>query len=160
MLTPRPENGEQNDRKKLNVLYGIISGYDIVHKHSADEAVVSNKVLILLQEDKDEGDNEMQMSPGIAFWSTIIDNSDGTTSLTDIVPIRPPGVGNSSVLSSMYYIEMHEFHQGSEAYSVCSSIIAYLKNQPKIGPFLQPVDHITLGLVDYLNVVKTPMVCF
>ena len=160
MLTPRPENGEQSDQKKLNVLYGIISGYDIVHKHSADEAVVSNKVLILLQEDKDEGDNEMQMSPGIAFWSTIIDNSDGTTSLTDIVPIRPPGVGNSSVLSSMYYIEMHEFHQGSEAYSVCSSIIAYLKNQPKIGPFLQPVDHITLGLVDYLNVVKTPMACF
>jgi hypothetical protein len=156
MLTPRQENGEQNNQQKLNVLYGIISGYDIAHKHSANDAVVSNKVLILLEEDKDKGDNEVKRSPGIAFWSTIVDNSDGTTSLTDIIPTLPP----SSILCSMYYIEMHEFHQGSEAYSACSSIIAYLKNQSKIGPFLQPVDHIALGLFDYLNVVKTPMVRF
>ena len=156
MLTPQPTDGEDTDRSKFKILYGTISGIDIVYENS----VVSNRVLILLEEDDEIADDEDKTDPGLAFWSTIIESSDGTSSLTDINPSLPPVGGNSSILCSMYNIDMHEFHQGSEAYSVCSSIISYLKSQSKIGPFLHPVDHIAMGLVDYLTVVKNPMVRF
>ena len=154
MLTPQQKDGEDTDRSKFKILYGTISGYDVVCENS----VVSNRVLILLEEDDENADDEDKIDPGLAFWSTIIVNSDGTSFLTDINPVLPPTEGNSSILGSMYNIDMHEFHQGSEAYSVCLSIISYLKSQSKIGPFLQPVDHIAMGLVDYLTVVKNPMV--
>jgi hypothetical protein len=156
MLTPQPTDGEDTDRSKFKILYGTISGIDIVYENS----VVSNRVLILLEEDDEIADDEDKTDPSLAFWSTIIESSDGTSSLTDINPSLPPVGGNSSILCSMYNIDMHEFHQGSEAYSVCSSIISYLKSQSKIGPFLHPVDHIAMGLVDYLTVVKNPMVRF
>lgn len=156
MLTPRSKDGEETDRFKFKILYGTISGYDIV----CVNFVVSNRVLILLDEDDETAADEDKTDPGLAFWSTIIESSDGTSSLTDINPTLSPTGGNSSILCSMYNIDMHEFHQGSEAYSVCLSIISYLKSQSKIGPFLHPVDHIAMGLVDYLTVVKNPMVRF
>lgn len=154
MLTPQPKDGEDTDRSKFKILYGTIPGYDVVCENS----VVSNRVLILLEEDDENADDEDKTDFGLAFWSTIIVNSDGTYFLTDINPTLPPTEGNASILCSMYNIDMHEFHQGSEAYSVCLLIISYLKSQSKIGPFLQPVDHIAMGLVDYLTVVKNPMV--
>ena len=161
-------------------MYGIIAGYDIVHKNS-DEGVdrnsaVMNKILVLLDNSDEHAvndemvDNEENVGtnekiPGVAFWSTVVDNSDGTTSLTDIsLTSNSSGIATasptSSIICPVYIIEMHEFCEGSEAYNACSSIITYLKNQSKIGPFLQPVDHVDLGFFDYLTVVKTPMVRF
>jgi hypothetical protein len=135
-----------------------------------------NKILVLLDDsdehvvnvemvDNEENVGTNEKTPGVAFWSTVVDNSDGTTSLTHIsLTSSSSGIATSSATSlircPMYNIEMHEFCEGSEAYNVCSSIITYLKNQSKIGPFLQPVDYLDLGLFDYPTVVTTPMVRF
>lgn len=36
-------------------------------------------------------------------------------------------------------------------------IIEQIEADPKAYEFLEPVDHVGLGLVDYLTIVKTPM---
>jgi hypothetical protein len=169
MLTPQPADGEE---EKFPILYGIIAGYDIVHMNSNDDtddnSIIKNKILVLLENDvehmiQDEMvDNEEcvgveKMSSSVSFWSTVVVNSDETQSLTDLSPTTSP---TSSILCPNYGIEMHEFYEGSKAYTACSSIITYLKNQSKIGPFLQPVNYVNLGLLDYPTVVKNPMVRF
>lgn len=39
----------------------------------------------------------------------------------------------------------------------CAEIIDALYDEPKAEPFRLPVDHVHLGLKDYLRIVKQPM---
>jgi len=126
---------------QFEVIYGIITGFDL----STGNGIMS-KVLILLE----GGDNE-SLKESCAFWASV--DAEGTL-LTDI---HPDNQQNLPSLCSEYKIDMHEFYPGSEAYSVCESVITYLQNHAKSGPFMDPVDPIALGIPDYATVVKNPM---
>jgi hypothetical protein len=124
MLTP-------NEGAANNVIYGVIAGHD----HWIQNKTVTYKVLILLEQE-DEDDSVDNSS---AFWSTV--NPDGTL-LTDIASdkeLNPP-------LCSSYRIDMHEYFQGSDAHNACESVLIYMKNQKRAGPFSVPVDPVALGL--------------
>jgi len=151
---------------KIRSGVGVIAGYDIHPNQSA----ITNKLLVLLDDDTDGNMNEMAEEnlesmtklSGSAFWSTIVEESDGTTFLTNICTTSPSNstdnnTTSSSCFCSTYIISLHEFHQGSEAFNVCSSIVSYLKSHPKIGPFLQPVDTVALHLFDYFTGITNPM---
>jgi len=175
MLTPEPEGAAKDggDGKEFEVLYGVIAGYTTTSTaaHSAgNNEGVQHKLLVLLEDDdhegngakEDDGNDSNTKLKSCAFWSTV--DSDGTF-LTDIVPENSSSSKNGGdapavtipILCSRYSIEMHEFYQGSPAYNVCESIITYLKNHSKSGPFLQPVDPIALGIPEYPSVIKNPM---
>jgi hypothetical protein len=121
MLTPIVDG--QTDESKI--IYGLIAG----HEYSIENQNIS-RVLILLEEEK-ENDNSH------AFWSTV--NTDGTL-LTDIA--QDPEYS----LCESYKIEMHEYFQGSEAYSACEAVLSYMRSHQKSGPFALPVDPVALGL--------------
>eukprot|EP00571_Detonula_confervacea_P003895 CAMPEP_0172323960 /NCGR_PEP_ID=MMETSP1058-20130122/49994_1 /TAXON_ID=83371 /ORGANISM="Detonula confervacea, Strain CCMP 353" /LENGTH=2248 /DNA_ID=CAMNT_0013040093 /DNA_START=17 /DNA_END=6763 /DNA_ORIENTATION=+ len=173
MLTPHPEKDQ-----KFEILYGVIAGHDIQEKNG----VVMNRLLVLLENndscnakeedaEKEEGGNNVgekesddaekkqQDEKPCAFWSTVIDDSDEGTLLTDIVPSASPNTTQqlSSQLCRTYQIQTHEYHANSPPYNTCLTILTYLKSHSKIGPFLQPVDPIALGIPDYLTVIKEPM---
>jgi len=120
MLSPLTDNTGSN------VLYGVIGGHD----YSTEKECITNKVLILLE-------NEGEPANSCAFWSTV--NNDGTI-LTDVI-----GDPNHSLCPS-YKIDMHEYFQGSEAYSACETILTYMKNHQRSGPFINPVDPVALQL--------------
>ena len=155
MLTP--DNGNGGDISKFDVLYGVIAGYDHVVE---PDGSIKNKVLILLEEDEKEasGENEEDKEnaandsakSSIAFWA--VTNPEGTI-LKDLVPTS----ASPTNLWSAYLIQEHEYYTGSPAYSVCESIITYLNNHSKSGPFMAPVDPIALGIPDYHTVIKEPM---
>jgi len=126
---------------QFDVIYGIITGFDLSTGNG-----IKNKVLILLE----DGDNE-SLKESCAVWASV--DAEGT-SLTDIHPDNEQKVPS---LCSEYKIDMHEYYPGSEAYSVCESVVTYLQNHAKSGPFMEPVDPIALGIFDYPNVVKNPM---
>ena len=140
MLTPQSEDGEDFSK---DILYGIIAGYDIAQPlDNLKDGAVKNKVLVLLEEGDEsaqEGEEEVDVGkdkkPGVAFWSTVVDAPEGTF-ITDIVPVGT----TDECLSSTFRIEMHEFHQGSEAYNACAAVVTYLKNNSKAAPFMHPVD--------------------
>ncbi|KAL7494283.1 hypothetical protein ACHAWT_003308 [Skeletonema menzelii] len=126
---------------QFEVIYGIITGFDL-----SSGKDTKNKVLILLE----GGDNESLKESG-AFWASVDDEG---TLLSDI---HPDNQQNVPSLCSQYKIDMHEYYPGSEAYSVCESVVTYLQNHAKSGPFMEPVDPIALGIPDYTTVVKSPM---
>ena len=132
MLTP--------SNSQFEVIYGIITGFDLSSGNG-----IKNKVLILLE----DGDNENSKG-SCSIWASV--DAEGTL-LTDIRPDN----GAVPSLCSEYKIDMHEFYPGSEAYSVCESILTYLQSHVKSGPFMDPVDPIALGIPDYTNVIKNPM---
>jgi len=45
----------------------------------------------------------------------------------------------------------------SEETAKINKILEEISRHPKAIDFLEPVDHVTLGLVDYLTLVKRPM---
>jgi hypothetical protein len=126
---------------QFEVIYGIITGFDL-----STGSGIKDKVLILLE----KGENE-NLKESCAIWASV--NAEGTL-LTDICPDYQQ---NANSLSSKYKIDMHEYYPGSEAYSVCESVVTYLQSHAKSGPFMAPVDPIALGIPDYTNVVKKPM---
>ena len=126
---------------QFEVIYGIITGFDLSTGNG-----VKNKVLILLEDGENESSKE-----SCAVWASV--DAEGTL-LTDI---RPDDQQNMPSLCSEYKIDMHEYYPGSEAYSVCESVVAYLQRHAKSAPFMAPVDPIALGIPDYPNVVKNPM---
>ena len=90
----------------------------------------------------------MTKSSGSAFLAQLF--------LPTSAPVNPSNSTDNSTMSwscfcSTCIISLYEFHQGSEACNVCSSIVSYLKSHPKIGPFLQPVN------TNYLTVITHPM---
>lgn len=172
-LTPQTKEGEGKEVK--DILYGIVTGYDIVSEEDGKGGVViKNKVLLLLEEDGDD-DNEdainkleegselvnngNEKKSRVAFWSTVKESAEGKF-ISDIVPTADEADGSSSVPPlpySTYDIDMNEYHQGSEAYDACVSIVSYLKNHSRSGPFLTPVDHVALNILDYPTKIKEPM---
>ena len=88
---------------------------------------MKNKVLILLE----GGDNE-SLKESCAFWASVDDEG------TLISDIHPDKQQNAPSLCSKYKIDMHEYYPGSEAYSVCESVVTYLRNHAKSGPFMEP----------------------
>ncbi|KAL7504504.1 hypothetical protein ACHAXN_002145 [Cyclotella atomus] len=123
-----PVDGEE---AYSDVIYGVIAGHD----HIIENNVVNSKVLILLDD-------------SCSIWATV--NNDGTL-LTDIVS------DSQSSLCSSYKIDMHEYAEGSEAYTACESILTYMKHHQRSGPFSVPVDPVALQLPDYFDVIKRPM---
>lgn len=111
-----------------DVIYGVIAG----HEHITDNKIIKSKVLILLEDEGEEKDENSR-----AFWSTV--NADGTL-LTDIA------ADSKKSLRSSYKIDMHEYFEGSEAYTACESVLAYMKNHQRSGPFSVPVDPVALQL--------------
>ena len=96
----------------------------------------------------------MTKSSGSAFLAQLF--------LPTSAPVNPSNSTDNSTTSwscfcSTCIISLYEFHQGSEACNVCSSIVSYLKSHPKIGPLLQPVDTAALHLYDYFTVITHPM---
>ena len=126
------------------IIYGIITGFDL-----STGSGTENKVLILL----DEIDESLNLSPKdtCSIWASV--DAEGTV----LTNIRPDNEEEAPFLCHKYNVDMHEYYQGSEAYSVCESIVTYLQRHAKSGPFLDPVDPIALGIPDYTTVVKTPM---
>jgi hypothetical protein len=112
-----PVDGEE---AYSDVIYGVIAGHDHIIKNN----VVNSKVLILLDD-------------SCSIWATV--NNDGTL-LTDIVS------DSQSSLCSSYKIDMHEYAEGSEAYTACESILTYMKHHQRSGPFSVPVDPVALQL--------------
>ncbi|KAL9184848.1 hypothetical protein ACHAXT_002625 [Thalassiosira profunda] len=148
MLTPRPEGGPDGDPS--NVVYGVIAGHD-----RTDDGKF--KLLVLLEEEADEGKKEGgqgdEEKRSCAFWATV--DAAGAV-LSEIRPAAadaPP----QAPLAASYAVEMHEYYPGSPAYGVCESVVAYLKNHAKAGPFLAPVDVVALGIPDYFAVISHPM---
>jgi len=178
MLTPQPtENGEEedNDGQQSEVLYGVIAGYTTTMTTDSTEhnKVVKHRLLVLLEEDQenknakeedeDDDDDSDKKSKSCAFWSTVdpegtflteiaLDNHSSSIKEEDVAPTTA-----ALRLYSRYSIEMHEFFQGSPAYNVCESIVSYLKNHSKSGPFMHPVDPIALGIPEYASMIKDPM---
>ncbi len=126
---------------QFEVIYGIITGFDL-----STGSGTKNKVLILLE----GGDND-SLKESCSLWASV--DADGTL-LSDIHRDNQQAAPS---LCSEYKIDMHEFYPGSEAYSVCESVVTYLQNHVKSGPFMDPVDPIALGIPDYATVVKNPM---
>lgn len=150
MLTPHLDQGQ--DENGFQVLYGIITGYDVAQEGGNNpDAATKNKLMVLLETNEDDIE---QLS--VAFWATVVEKEDGATFLTDIVP-SDAASATLPALCARYTIDMHEFYQGSEAFNVCASIVAYLKNHSKSGPFSVPVDPIALGIPDYHTVITNPM---
>lgn len=112
-----PVDGGEAHRE---VIYGVIAG----HEQLIENNVVNSKVLILLDD-------------SCSIWATV--NTDGTL-LTGITSDSHP------LLCSSYKIDMHEYAEGSEAYAACESILTYMKNHQRSGPFSLPVDPVALQL--------------
>lgn len=76
------------------------------------------------------------------FWGTV--SSDGSQ-----LKVSKSGV--------TYRIEAQEYHPSSPAYAACESVVEYLEGNATVGPFLEPVDPIALGIPEYPEIIKHPM---
>jgi len=162
-LTPKSKDGE--DVQGKDILYGVVAGFDIIQD---DDGSTKNKLLVLLEEEEevkpqeeDTAQVEMEEKTRVAFWSTV-EGTEGATSISDIVPAAGSSQDRSWTASSLlsystYDIDTNEYHQGSEAYDTCLSILTYMKNNNRSVPFLVPVDPVAHSAPGYFDVIKEPM---
>jgi len=128
-----------NDDSKDNLPHhAIIAGHDTVLPVGAGG--IEFRVLMLLDEEEDNsGDMTMETS---AFWAKLSSDASSIHRLDS---------------KQSYKLEPQEFHPSSSAYKACETVLAYIRSNVKIVPFLEPVDPIALNIPDYFDVVKNPM---
>lgn len=115
----------------LSPLNAIIAGHDT--SILVDQNKIEWRLLVIV----DQGEQSAE-----CFWGVLSSDS-GTLSRVE--------VGTS------YRVENQEYHPASKAHETCKVVLAFLKANVKIVPFLEPVDPIALNIPEYTEIVKQPM---
>eukprot|EP00978_Attheya_sp_CCMP212_P010570 scaffold25675_cov50-Attheya_sp.AAC.4 len=128
-------------------MYGTVVGHDSVEK---EDQMIQHMILILPDEETNTAikqDDSLELTEDNSFWAIVLASSSSNDSL--ICETVEGGV--------QYKIRLHDYDKTSSAYQACESILEYLENHAKCGPFLEPVDPVALQLHDYLTIIKRPM---
>ena len=119
-------------------IHGQIVGHDTCVDPN-DPSLSQDRILVLPSRKKGDAEDKT------AFWAVLGTADDGSAVCTR---------GNDP---TVYTIENSNYGPDSEAFQMCQEMIEWLKGNPKIGPFLVPVDPVALGIPGYFDVIKHPM---
>eukprot|EP00529_Nitzschia_sp_RCC80_P002753 CAMPEP_0113454018 /NCGR_PEP_ID=MMETSP0014_2-20120614/7651_1 /TAXON_ID=2857 /ORGANISM="Nitzschia sp." /LENGTH=1788 /DNA_ID=CAMNT_0000345419 /DNA_START=143 /DNA_END=5509 /DNA_ORIENTATION=- /assembly_acc=CAM_ASM_000159 len=119
-------------------IHGQIVSHDTC-ANPADPTSSHDRILILPSRNKGDADGKP------AFWAVLGTADDGSAVCT------------RENDTTVYTIENSKYGPDSEAFQMCHEVIEWIKGNPKIVPFLLPVDPVALGIPSYFDIIKHPM---